>query len=651
MTSQATYLKLGDPFGCILKSLDISAYNKTDLSEPSQREIEAWEYCRAIFGRRKSREYLVRKGIAEAKITSLDALSKERAAGEGRVPEWQWRPGMVWIPLWFKVNGLSSIARLTVAEGDSTYDYPEVRRAIDNARFAVNRFLARGIKGFEPVPKDAWSVRIQSMTGREIRGRGLKGNSIALGVAVAMCSLAAGEVVPNDLVITGNIGEDGKLLGVDEIESKLAAAERMLPGFRTFVYPRDGALLEGCGRKIFSAPSLKGAIRKIFGPRSEAVESSVMNIQGTVDLLKSEYQRQRYSTVIQLGERIRPVLTAKSPDYSRCHWEILLRLAAAYGHGGKTKEANELFLRAEKIAGILRVKGQLGLADYLEAQNFTVSPLIDRFDIDTAESRLRSYLRKATPDLAGELRGRISGHLGDLLVGAGRHEKAIRYYMEAIKIIPEPEVGRNYCNLGHAYAGLQKWDLAEQAFQRCLDVTENDVDAAPKQRALAFLFGRWVSSRLEQGDFEGAQRYLDKAIRALVTAQNMDGKRGIGLWPGLLFLMEAYRGGLRISGKRVFLDRILQTGDSSGSPILKLLSRVSCLDAIDIWIKGMDNAGGRSLLELAEMFIRSTDEITNAKYWYQEELKNLMVGVRHPDRHKRLLTHTIRNIRRRMPNL
>jgi tetratricopeptide (TPR) repeat protein len=641
------WLKIGDPVGFLSDGI-------SRVPDPGSNPLlgKAWLQASAAFGARSIRGMLLRRGAPRAWLNEVEACAREQLEFEGDFPHWCWRAGMVWIPLYFERAGTAAVARLIVGGEVAPFARREVRGALQRALAAVNRLLSGGVKGYEPVPGRDLSVQIDLLTGKEIRGRMLGGDSLALAVAIAVCSWVSKVAIPPNVMITGNIGEDGVPLRVDKIEAKLQAGIRMIPGFRMMVYPKDGAPLEGAGRKAVAVASLRDAIRVVFGrAAAHRVELSLMNIRGAVAALKTEYQRQRYPFVIELAERILPLLKEKARQYPKEHWEAMICLAAAYGHSGETLKADRVFQAARKLGDALFQEGRINAAERAEAGNMEVSPLRDLFRFEEAEKRLKACRMGIPHGSDRGLRGKIDGQIGNLLLDTGRYREAIPFLEESIRNVPQIERARNYCYLGQALTALGEKVAAEKAFRKAERESELEADPAARANSRKYLYVRWAALCIDSGDSRGAGEKLQAGLFSLRSGVERSHPVFSG-WPGLLYLLEAYRGGIRIDGKSVGLTRILRAGDGSNSPILRLLSRVACLDDVQRGMAEKDVRGGaREYPALVEEFLSAVKDAPGASRWFRAETRVLARFVRNPGVPRDSVIWACKEVRRRMPNL
>ena len=349
----------------------------------------------------------------------------------------------------------------------------------------------------------AYTFVIKDFFGKE--SHDVKGNSMGLGLALALFSLVTGQPVPTEFIATGAVNRSGTILPVDSMSQKLAVIQQERGDIKKVIIARDQALPESSYPfEFIRARHLSDVIKAIFpNPESYLIKGfdRVLDLEKEVAEMNSQYRAYILDTCMEnAGHLIDHIgatfenetekkrgLDLRKSHLFQCYW----KLGSCYCHKGDIAESKKYLDLADKLYHnkTLEIKNQ----DYFEFLNRYGVLLKDIFCFEKAKEK---HL-KADKGLKGcgvlpDLLCKNLSSLSQLYLAQHKYDRALAYQEEALTYIRENEQHRNLGYLAQIYTRMGELEKAEKTLYEAKENICNISEEAGLQKQLFFF--HWIYS-------------------------------------------------------------------------------------------------------------------------------------------------------------
>lgn len=183
-------------------------------------------------------------------------------------------------------------------------------------------------------------------------------------------------------------------------------------------------------------------------------------------------------------------------------------LAMAYAHTNQFGDALETCAAAERLAGAETVPVEIARIRLASMQ-----PLVIVGRIDEAIQVGQAALASLEANGNGTLAGHAAINLGATLAMTGRPEAALPYFERAAMLLDDEPIrlGQIAANQGTALTALDRFEDAERAFQRAVDLLNTDEMAW----TAAIVHGNLADLAARQGAIQRSLRHFEESRRLL----------------------------------------------------------------------------------------------------------------------------------------
>ena len=357
------------------------------------------------------------------------------------------------------VSSVGIVRELSVAQDAPSSLAPERIKLLDDTGSALIKAISRRVSGQCVWRPECYNFQILDVFGND--DPAVKGSSMGLPLALALCSKILDEPLPGDLSASGVVGRDGYVRPVTSMETKLEVLKHERFFVKRVMVSSDQDLTSvPAGLQIIKVRSISDAINIAFPERVHISNICVpIDIEAELASLKKQYEGYLIDTCEENASQLISYLEQSHLPLPKnrsiralfiCYW----RKGCCHCHKGESGEADKSL---SKAMGLYRKHPGLILPDeYFELKNQYGVLLKDLFKYRQAEKVHTELIKEMESALClDHTRGANLSSLSQLYLAQCRYEDAEKYQRMAIRLVSEDEKYRNYGYLAqiHTRAG------------------------------------------------------------------------------------------------------------------------------------------------------------------------------------------------------
>ena len=446
---------------------------------------------------------------------SLDLCRKNNRQSPERNSQDQTQTGVIPLLLADPVNDKGYIAETKVFSGTG-----ESHPLLNRAAALIQEFCRRKNLpefSFDPsnfacdfIEKDLTQLKFTEITG----------NSLGLPLLLALFSCICKEPLPSDIAASAELGSDGKLLPVGNIDAKMAAlrSERYYVK-RIFVAVDQVCNIAQPGLEICKFTTIFELLSKIFSPEICRKIDLPLDIDKTLRLVDDEYRDQQWELCIANATALIDSDTVKSKT-SALFTAYSCR-GAAYCHRGEITRSQNDFKKADKLYN--RYPNRINDHKYFDMCNREGVALKDVFRYPEAlkahEKNCKGFTRLGADEAT---QAKNISSLSQLLSAQGKYPEALKLQKKALKLLRQAgeDLARNYGYLADIQTHAGNFSRAGWALGEARKCSGGQRTETPPGKSVPFL--DWYEAQLLYRQLENSKNRRPLLLEKLRGLRNFN---------------------------------------------------------------------------------------------------------------------------------
>jgi len=471
------------------------------------------------------------------------------------------------------VSSVGVVRELCVAEDAHSSLTSERMKLLDDTGAALIKAISRRVSGQCIWRPECFDFQILDIFGND--DPAVKGSSMGLSLALALCSRILDEPLPGDLSASAVVGRDGHMGPVTSIETKLEVLRRERFFVKRVLVSSDQKLTSvPAGLEVIKVRSISDAIDIAFQEKIHISNVCVpIDVEAEISSLNRQYESYLIDTCEENATQLISYL--EQPDLPLpknrsiralfiCYW----RKGCCHCHKGESGEANKSLSKAMEL--YRKHPGLIPPDEYFELKNQYGVLLKDLFKYSQAEKvHIELIQEMEMTRCLDHTRGANFSSLSQLYLAQHRFEDAEKYQRMAIRLVSEDEKYRNYGYLAQIHTRAGNFRKAARA----LSLARKSFAGAPVEiQHTKKPFLDWIEVEfLYWRGFRSVNRRKQVFQKLYAIASEYSALQGwvaalINKFRAIAMLVEGKdREGLQV------LDEVISFFDAQFAPVLRVL--------------------------------------------------------------------------------
>ena len=471
------------------------------------------------------------------------------------------------------VSSVGIVRELCVSDNANLTAPPERMKLLDDVGSALIKAIFERTSRRLIWRPECYDFEILDIFGSD--DRSVKGSSMGLPLALALCSKMLNEPLPTDLSATGVLRRDGRVEPVTSIQTKLEVLKRERFFVNRVLVSVDQELASvPAGLDIIKVQSISDAVDIVFGDKVHVSRVCVStDVEAELESLNRQYESYLIDTCEQNASQLityleQPGLPLPKDKSIRALFVCYWRKGCCHCHRGESDQADKSLSKAIRL--YRRHPGLIRPDEYFELKNQYGVLLKDLFRYRQAEKVHMELMEEMkTARCLDHTKGANLSSLSQLYLAQRRFKDAEKLQRMAIRLVREDERYRNYGYLTQVYTRAGDFRRASQALSLAKKLFR---DAPTKVQSTKKPFLDWIEVELLYWRGLRSPNHRKKVFHRLYrTASEYSELQGwvgalINKFCALAMLVE----GKETQGLEV-LDKVVSFFDAQFAPVLRVL--------------------------------------------------------------------------------